>query len=65
MGVKKPGKSKLNSRYLVPGINAWAAWVLTYGAGIVEWIKEDLANLDRMTRKIMTMKIGDYIIGVI
>lgn len=30
----------------------------------MEWIKEDLSNLNRMTRMIITMKIGSYIRGV-
>lgn len=30
----------------------------------MEWIKEDLANLNRMIRVIMTMTIASYIRGV-
>ena len=28
---------------------------LRYGAGIIEWTKEDLQKIDRKTRKVMTM----------
>ena len=53
--VKRLCSSKLNSGNLVTGINAWAIGVIRYSAGIIKWTKEELANLDRKTRKIMTM----------
>ena len=53
--LKRLCRSKLNVGNLVLGINSWAVAVVRYGAGIMEWTKEELANLDRMTRKIMSM----------
>ena len=53
--LKKLCHSKPNGGNLISGINAWAVGVVRYSAGIVEWTKEELANMDRKTRKIMTM----------
>ena len=39
------------------GINSWAV----YGAGIVQWTQEKLANLDWQTRKFMSMNGGFHI----
>ena len=36
-------------------INMYAVAVVRYLAGVVNWTKEDLDNLDRRTRKLMTM----------
>ena len=47
--VKKLCQSKLNGGNLVLWINSWAAAV------VMEWTKEELANLDRKTWKIMSM----------
>ena len=47
-------KSKLNGRNKIMGINTWAIALLRYGSGILEWRKEELQNLDRKTRKLMT-----------
>ena len=48
-------KSKLNGRFKIMAINTWAVAVLRYGAGIIKWLAEDLRQLDRSTRKMMTM----------
>lgn len=42
---------------MVLGINVWAFGVVGYYANIAECNEEDLSNLDRMTRKIMTMNL--------
>ena len=47
--------SKLNGRNKIMGINTWAIALLRYGAGILDWRKEELRSLDRKTRKLMTM----------
>ena len=48
-------KSKLNERNKILGVNTWAVSVLRYDAGIVKWNEDELAKLDRMTHKMMTM----------
>ena len=53
--VKKLCKSKLNGGNLIDGINTWAVGVLRYSAGIVDWTMEEVANMDRRTRKILAM----------
>ena len=53
--VKAILKSKLNSGNTVKAINTWAVPVVRYSGGIVDWTKEDLENIDRKTRKLMTI----------
>ena len=48
-------KSKLNGKNKIVAINTWAIAVLRYGAGLVNWNKDEVKKLDRKTRKIMTM----------
>ena len=36
-------------------MNTWAVSVLRYGAGIINWSEEELENMDRKTRKRMTI----------
>ena len=40
---------------MIDGINTWAVGVVRYSAGIVDWIMEEIANMDRRTRKILEM----------
>lgn len=53
--LKKLMSSELNSSNLVTGINSWAVGIVRYGAGILDWTKEDLKQMDIRTRKILTM----------
>ena len=53
--VKLLSKSELYAGNLVKGINAWAIGVVRYSAGIVDWTKEDLKQMDVKTRKILTL----------
>ena len=53
--VKKSCRSKLNGGNLIDGINTWAVGVVRYSAGIVDWTVEEVANMDRRTRKILAM----------
>ena len=53
--VKKVCRSKLNGGNLIDGINSWAVGVVRYGAGIISWTKEELREMDRKTRKIMSL----------
>ena len=40
---------------MIDGINTWAVGVVRYSAGIVDWTMEEVANMDRGTRKILAM----------
>ena len=53
--VNKLCRSKLNGGNLIDDINTWAVGVVRYGAGIVDWTMEEVANMDRRTRKILAM----------
>ena len=48
-------KSKLNGRNKVTAINTWAVAIFRYGAGIIQWKGSELKDLDRKSRKTMTM----------
>ena len=48
-------KSKLNGRNKITAINTWAVAVFRYGAEILEWKESELKNVDRKSRKTMTM----------
>ena len=48
-------KSKLNGRNKIMALNTWAVSILRYGAGILKWSKNELQEMDRKTRKLMTM----------
>ena len=51
-------KSKLNGRDKVTAINTWAVAIFTYGVGIIQWKASELKDLDRKSRKTMTMYGG-------
>ena len=51
-------KSKLNGRNKVTAINTWAVAIFRYGAGIIQWKAGELKDLDRKSRKTMTMYRG-------
>ena len=48
-------KSKLNGRNKFQAINTWAVALLRYGASIIKWNKEELQNMDRKSRKLLTL----------
>ena len=48
-------KSKLNGGNINSVINSRAVSIIGYGAGIIRWTKMELEELDRRTRKLMTM----------
>lgn len=56
--LKKILKSKLNSGNLFKAINTWAVSLYRYGAGIIGWTKEELQQVDRWTRKLITVHRG-------
>ena len=51
--------SKLNVKNKISAIDSWAIVILKYKAGLLEWILE-LRELDRKTRKLLTMHKGLY-----
>ena len=48
-------KSKLSGGNIITAINLRAVSIMRYGAGIISWTKIELEELDRRTRKLMTM----------
>ena len=48
-------KSRLNCRSKTIAINTWAGSLMRYGAGIVKWTKLEPDEIDRTTRKVMTL----------
>ena len=53
--TKRILRSKLNARNTIDAINTWAISLIRYTAGIVDWNQEELQQMDRKTRKVMTM----------
>ena len=48
-------KSRLNGKNKIKAMNTWAVSLMRYGAGIVKRTFNELGEMDRKTRKIMTM----------
>jgi hypothetical protein len=48
-------KSELDARNKITGIGALAVPVLRYTFGIINWRLEEIKQIDRKTRKILTM----------
>ena len=48
-------KSELNGKNKIMALNTWAVSILKYGAGIIKWNKNEQQEMDRKTRKCMTM----------
>ena len=44
--------SQLNGGNIIAGINTWAVEIIRYGAGLLDWMKEELKSIDIKTRKI-------------
>ena len=53
--VRNVLKSKLNGGNIISAINSRAVSIFRYGAGIIKWTKNELEELDRKTRKLMSM----------
>ena len=53
--VRTLGKTKLNFGNLIAGINIWAVSLLRYSGDIIKWTQLELKNMDRKTRKLLTM----------
>ena len=50
--------TKLSGENVIKGINTWAISLLRYSAAFLDWTKEELQQLDRRTRKLLTMHKG-------
>ena len=48
-------KSLLNGKNKIKAANTWAVSLMRYGAGTIKWNKEELQEIDRKSRKIMTI----------
>lgn len=53
--VKKTLPSKLNAGNVIKAMNTWAVSLLRNSRGIVNWTKSELVELDRKTRKLLTI----------
>ena len=53
--VRKILETKLNAGNLIKGINTWAVSLLRYSAAFLDWTKFEMEQLDRQTRKLMTI----------
>ena len=53
--VKLVARSKLYAGNLVKAMNVWAVSVVRYTAGVLEWTKRELKDMDVRTRKILCM----------
>ena len=54
--------SKLHGRDKIMAVNTWPVAVMWYGAGVLKWTTEELKELDRKTRKVMTMIVFLFVI---
>ena len=52
--TRKLLETKLYSRNLVKGINTWAVPLIRYSGPFLKWTREELKQMDKETRKLMT-----------
>ena len=53
--IRKILESKLNGGNIIKAINTWVIQILRYSAAFLDWTINDLQEMDRRTRKLMTM----------
>ena len=53
--VRKVLETKLNSKNMIKGVNAWAISLMRYSAPFLDWTVDELKAMDRRTRKLLTM----------
>ena len=56
--IRKILETKLSGENVIKGINTWAISSLSYSAAFLDWTKEELQQLDRRARKLLTMHKG-------
>ena len=52
--TRKLLETKLSSRNLLKGINTWAVPLVRYSGPFLKWTREELKQMDQITRKLMT-----------
>ena len=53
--IRKLPEAKLSERKLFIGINTWALPFARYSRPFVKWTRDQLKQMDRRTRKLMTL----------
>jgi len=53
--IRKVQDSKLNEWNTIKAINTWAVAAVRYTAGIFDWTVDELKDMDKKTRKLMTI----------
>ena len=53
--ARKLLETELYSMNLVKGINTWSVPVVRYSGPFLKWTREELTQMDKRTRKLMTM----------
>ena len=53
--TRKLLETKLSRRNLIKGINTWAVPLVRYSGPFLKWTRDELKQMDRRTRNIMTM----------
>lgn len=53
--VRQVLNTELNAKNKIAAINALAVPIMTYSFGIVDWLKTEIEQIDRRTRKLLTM----------
>ena len=56
--VRKVMKSKLNGGNVIKAINTWAIPLIRYGAGIIDWTKNEKDEIHRKTQKCSTCMVA-------
>ena len=53
--MRKILETKLNGGNIITGINTWPISLLRYSAAFLDWTGSELEQMDRRTRKLMTI----------
>ena len=53
--MRKILETKLNGGNIITGVNTWAISLLRYSAAFLDWTEAELEQIDRRTRKLITM----------
>ena len=59
--TRKLLETKLNSRNLMKRINTGAVCLVRYLGSFLKWTREDLKQIDKTTRKLMTMHKAEHL----
>ena len=53
--TRKLLKTKFYCRNLIKGIKTWAVLIVRYSGPCLKWTRQELKQMDKRTRKLMTM----------